>query len=163
MMGILTAVAMLFSAGNLNAQNKVENKYLVGVWLMESMQWNGEETKECGTDYTQIKVFGADGEYACAQVVKLKDGSIQILPHEYGTYTYSKDGVYTEMGRKTDCTAVIVVDKNHFHGWWFKRHDKWRRATDMPKDLVQEVVGRCKAQAALSADMQEKVKRYMFK
>ncbi|MCQ2095923.1 MAG: hypothetical protein MJY59_04175 [Bacteroidaceae bacterium] len=117
------------------------DKDLVGVWVMESMQFEGEKKMECGIDYGQVKVYRADGEYACAEVAS--DGrEIYVLPHEYGTYTFS-DGKYTECGRKG---TVRLTDKTHFEGTWKNRYDKWRKVTDMPAKLVDYIVDKCRRQ-----------------
>lgn len=83
---LLVAMLTLWN-GTLMAQQKVTDKDLHGVWLMESFYYEGEDKVKCGVDYTQIKVYRPDGEYARAEVVKLKNDQFQIFPHEYGTYT----------------------------------------------------------------------------
>ena len=117
LVGILTLLVLTIASAQAQQKAKIADKELVGVWLMESMQYEGEKKIECGTNYTQCKVFGANGEYACAEVVKQKDGTYVILPHEYGTYTL-KDGVYTEMGRAPYKGNFEWVDKTHFKGPW---------------------------------------------
>ena len=55
---VLVMAVALMSALQANAQNvKVDDKELVGVWLMESMQWEGEKKIVCGkaNGYTQFK------------------------------------------------------------------------------------------------------------
>ena len=97
---MMVMVIMLMSATTSMAQNaKVPDKELVGAWLMESMQWEGEKKTVCGkaSGYAQFKYYGADGEYACAEIALTKDGKCVVMPHEYGTYTF-KNGVYSEMG-----------------------------------------------------------------
>ena len=121
---LLTAMLTLWN-GTLMAQQKVNDEDLHGVWLMESFYYEGEDKVKCGVDYTQIKVYRPNGEYACAEVVKLKNGQFQILPHEYGTYTF-KNGKYTEMGRDG---ILNLVDKNTFTGQWMNRHDVWKKCT----------------------------------
>ena len=59
-MSILLTTMMLFSA-NLFAQNvKIDDKELYGVWIMESMQHDGEKKIMCGkeTGYTQLSIMG---------------------------------------------------------------------------------------------------------
>ena len=72
---IIMAVA-LACAMQVNAQTKVDDKEIIGTWIMESMQWEGEKKMECGktTGYSQFKFYGADGEYACAEIALTKDG-----------------------------------------------------------------------------------------
>lgn len=101
-----------------NAQNaKVDDKELVGVWIMESMQWKGEKKIVCGKEmgYTQFKYYGPDGEYACAIITMDKNGKCAVSPHEYGTYTF-KDGWYSEMGREKIKDGMVLLDKNTVKG-----------------------------------------------
>lgn len=157
----MVAMLTLLCASPSMAQKKVADDYLVGVWIMQSMQFTGEEKYECGKDYSQIKVYRKNGEYACAELAKLKDGSIQVLPHEYGTYSL-KNGLYTEMGRKGNDKSLIVIDKNNFHSWWFKRHDYWQRSPNMPAKLVNYIVERCKANQSAPQDMQNLMRKHIF-
>ena len=82
---LLMAIALI-SALQVSAQTKVDDKEIIGVWIMESMQYEGEKKTVCGkeTGYTQFKYYGADGEYACAQIVLTKDDRVVVMPHEYG-------------------------------------------------------------------------------
>ena len=98
---MLTMTLLLVCAASMNAQkSKVSEQEIVGTWIMQSMQWEGEKVIKCGKTkgYTQFKYYGPDGEYACAEIVLTKDGKYVVGPHEYGTYSL-KDGWYTEMGR----------------------------------------------------------------
>ena len=158
---VATLVLVLFAFGNAHAQ-KVADKELIGVWLMESMQWEGEKKTECGINYTQVKVYRANGEYACAEVVKQKNGTYVILPHEYGTYTMN-NGVYTEMGREAYEGNFEWIDKTHFKGRWKKRHDVWKKSLNMPEKLVNCVVEKCKAYQTPGSDIQQLIGKYMFK
>ena len=124
---------------------KIDDKELVGVWLMESMQWEGEKKTVCGkqTGYTQFKYYGADGEYACAEIAMTKDGKCVVMPHEYGTYTF-KDGWYSEMGREAIKDAIVWVDKTTTKGTWQKRHDIWKKQLNMPEKLRKYISERGK-------------------
>ena len=154
---LMMAMLALWS-GTTMAQQKVTDKDLHGVWLMESFYFEGEDKVKCGVDYTQVKVYRPNGEYACAEIVKLKNGQFQILPHEYGTYTF-KNGKYTEMGRDGN---LNLVDKNTFTGQWFKRHDVWKKCTDMPDRLTDYIVDVCKAHQTPATDIQQLIDKYMF-
>lgn len=159
---MMTLLAAVMCATNLMAQQtKVDDKELVGVWLMESMQYEGERKIECGkaSNYTQVKVYRANGEYACAEIVRNKDGQCRVLPHEYGTYTF-KNGVYTEMGREP--SVLVLTDKTHFKGRWMNRHDLWKKATNMPEKLTQYIVDRCKENQGPGPDIQKLIVQYMF-
>ena len=162
LVGILTLLVLTIASAQAQQKAKIADKELVGVWLMESMQYEGEKKIECGTNYTQCKVFGANGEYACAEVVKQKDGTYVILPHEYGTYTL-KDGVYMEMGRAPYKGNFEWVDKTHFKGQWKNRHDVWKKSLNMPEKLTTFIVDKCKANQAPGAEMQKLIGQYMFK
>lgn len=162
LVGIFTLLVLTIASAQAQQKAKIADKELVGVWLMESMQYEGEKKIECGTNYTQCKVFGANGEYACAEVVKQKDGTYVILPHEYGTYTL-KDGVYTEMGRAPYKGNFEWVDKTHFKGQWKNRHDVWKKSLNIPEKLTNFIVDKCKANQAPGAEMQKLIGQYMFK
>jgi len=159
---LVMAVAFM-SALQVSAQTKVDDKELVGVWLMESMQWEGEKKTVCGkqTGYTQFKYYGADGEYACAQIVLTKEGKCVVMPHEYGTYTF-KDGWYSEMGREAIKDAIVWVDKTTTKGTWKTRHDIWKKQTNMPEKLRKYIVDCCKTKN-MPDDIQQMIKQTMFK
>ena len=160
---ILVMAMALMSAMQANAQNvKIDDKEIVGAWLMESMQWEGENKIVCGkeTGYVQFKYYGADGEYACALLV-LSDGKCAVVPHEHGTYTF-KDGWYSEMGREKLKDAIVWVDKTTTKSTWNTRHDIWKKQTNMPKELVQFIVDCCKTKET-PEDMQQLIKQYIFK
>ena len=157
------AVALI-AVLQVSAQNvKVDDKEIVGVWLMESMQWEGEKKTVCGkeTGYTQFKYYGADGEYACAEIALTKEGKCVVMPHEYGTYTF-KDGWYSEMGRKAIKDAIVWVDKTTTKGTWQKRHDIWKKQLNMPEKLRKYIVDCCRMKET-PADIQQLIKQTMFK
>lgn len=157
-------VVAFMSALHVCAQTaKVTDKDLIGAWVMEWMQFDGEKKIVCGKEsgYSQFKYYGADGEYACAEVALKKDGKIVVLPHEYGTYTY-KNGVYSEMGRpalKPD--EMQLIDKNTFKGRWKTRNDIWKKVT-LSQKTVRYIVDACKAKN-MPADIQQELKASMFK
>ncbi len=153
---------VLMSTLQVNAQTtKVADKELIGAWVMESMQFEGEKKIMCGKEsgYSQFKYYGPDGEYACAEIVLDKDGKVVVLPHEYGTYTF-KNGVYTEMGRSTKDGDMVLVDKTTFKGRWKNRHDVWKK-TALPDKVVKHIVNCCKSKET-PADIQQLIKKNMF-
>jgi len=158
----ILAVALM-SVLQASAQKvKIADKEIVGAWYMESMQWEGEKKTVCGkaTGYTQFKYYGADGEYACAELALTKDGKIVVMPHEYGTYTF-KDGWYSEMGREKIKDAMVLIDKNTFKGTWQKRHDIWKKVS-LPDKAVKYILDCCKTKETPS-DVQQMIKQNMFK
>ena len=162
---LLVLAAVLMSTLQMNAQTtpKVDDKELIGAWVMESMQFEGEKKIVCGkaSGYSQFKYYGADGEYACAEIALSNDGKIVVMPHEYGTYTF-KNGVYSEMGRpavKPD--EMQLVDKNTFKGRWMNRHDIWKK-TALPQKAVRYIVDCCKSKS-VPADIQQQIKQNLFK
>ncbi|MBR1934067.1 MAG: hypothetical protein IJ841_10335 [Prevotella sp.] len=161
---MLMMAALLLSAISVSAQTpKVADKELVGAWLLQKMQWEGEKEMVCGKEsgYTQFKYYGADGEYACAEISLTKEGKCVVMPHEYGTYTF-KNGVYTEMGRSTKDGDMVLVDKNTFKGRWMNRHDIWKKQPQMPEKLVRYIVNCCMMKQT-PAEMQQLIKENMFK
>ena len=159
--GMFMMAVVLMSALHVNAQTKVDDKEIVGVWMMESMQFEGEKKTMCGkeTGYTQFKYYGADGEYACAELA-LSKGKVVVIPHEYGKYTF-KDGWYMEMGRKPLKDAVILTDKNTYKGTWQNRHDIWKKIS-VPEKVRKYIVDCCKMQETPS-DIEQSIKQTMFK
>lgn len=156
--------ALLMYAAHVNAQTtKVEDKDLIGVWLMESMQHEGGKKIVCGkeTGYAQFKYYGADGEYACAEIALSKDGKCVVMPHEYGTYTY-KNGEYSEMGRPSSKGDMQLIDKTTFKGRWKTRHDVWKKQTAMPDKLVKYIIDCCKMKN-MPSDIQQSMKQHIFK
>ena len=171
MMTVLVAVMAMVNATPLMAQQdvrvvvkrvEVADDYLVGTWVMESMKWEGSDKNQCGANYSQIKVYRANGEYACAEIVRATDGSAHVLPHEYGTYTLN-NGRYSEMGRpEVEADGFVVVDKNTFKGRWMNRHDSWKRAS-LPDKLVDYIVAQCKAQQeGVPKDIQQLIKTHIL-
>lgn len=159
---MLMVAATLMSVLQVNAQTaKVDDKELIGVWMMESMQWEGEKKVMCGkeTGYTQFKFYGADGEYACAELAMTKEGKVVVMPHEYGTYTF-KDGWYSEMGRKAIKDAIVWIDKTTTKGTWQKRHDIWKKIS-LPDKAVKHIVNCCKTKET-PEDIQQLIKESMF-
>jgi len=160
---LLVVAVALMSVLHVNGQTpKVSEKEIVGVWVMESMQYEGEKKIVCGkaNNYTQFKYYGADGEYACAQIVLSNEGKVVVMPHEYGTYSL-KDGWYSEMGRKAIKDAIVFVDKDTYKGTWMNRHDIWKKRS-LPAKMVQHILACCKSKET-PADVQQMIKQQLFK
>ena len=159
---LLMTMALLMCAVTTNAQTtNVTDRDLIGVWTLEWMQFDGEKKIVCGkeTGYTQFKYYGPDGEYACAEIVLTRKGTVVVMPHEYGTYTF-KNGVYSEMGRPA--STLTQTDKTHFRGRWKNRSDSWVKHPQMPDKVVRYIVERCKLKDT-PADIQQSIKQNIFK
>lgn len=157
---IAIMVLSLLHSTDAAAQAKVADNEIIGVWIMESMKYVGEQKNHIGENYNQVKVYRANGEYACAQIVKQQNGKYQVLPHEYGTY-YLKNGMYSEMGRKP--IKYEWVDKTTSRGHWMNRIDTWKKIVDFPEALTQHIVDKCKANQASPEDMQQLMKKHIFR
>ncbi len=153
-------IITMVNAASSFAQAKVDDKEIIGVWIMSSMKYEGESKEYIGDSYNQVKVYRANGEYACAEIVKEKNGNYRILPHEYGTY-YLKNGQYSEMGRKP--ITYQWVDKTTSKGRWMNRIDIWKKVTDMPEALTQHIVDKCKANQSSPRNIQDLMKKHIFK
>ena len=155
---MLVMVVTLMSALQVCAQKaKIADKEIVGSWIMESMQWEGEKKIMCGknTGYVQFKYYGPNGEIALT-----KDGKCVVMPHEYGTYTF-KDSWYSEMGREKIKDAMVWIDKTTIRGTWQKRHDIWKKQVNMPEKLRKYIVDCCRMKDT-PADIQQLIKKNMF-
>ena len=158
----LTLAALLLCALQANAQTaRVADRDLIGVWTLEWLQYDGEKKIMGGktTGYSQFKYYGPDGEYACAEIVLTRKGTVVVMPHEYGTYTF-KNGVYSEMGRPA--STLTLTDKTHFRGRWKNRSDSWVKQPNMPEKVVRYIVDYCKLKKT-PADIQQSIKQNIFK
>lgn len=157
---LLIAIMSIMSIGSLMAQKKVPETALIGMWRMESMQYEGEEKVLTNKDrgYTQVKIYLENGEYACAEVSAGKDGTSKVYPHEYGKYTF-RNGQYTEMGRKGN---LVLVDTNTFTGRWNNRHDVWKKVANPPKELTDYIMRMCK-DAQGTQKTYALINQYLFK
>lgn len=160
---VLAMALTLMGAMQLNAQKRVADKELIGAWMLEYMQYDGEKKIECGKDarYSSFKYYGADGEYACCEIVLSNDGRVVLMPHEYGKYTY-KNGVYSEMGRPAvKPEDMKMIDATHFKGRWKNRTESWRKVA-LPEKAVKHIVNCCKTKDT-PTDIQQMIKQSIFK
>lgn len=161
----VAVVAIMFLAllnpSRIMAQQKIADKELIGVWIMTSMKYQGESKNYINDFYNQVKVYRANGEYACAEILKDKNSETYIiLPHEYGSY-YFKNGKYIEMGREAS-GALKLTSKTTFKGRWRNRYDEWKKVVDMPEALTQHIVDKCKAAQVSPDNLQKMMKKYIF-
>ena len=162
---LLMTMALLMCAVTTNAQTaNVTDRNLIGVWTLEWMQFDGEKKIVCGkeTGYSSLKFYGTNGEYANAEIVLTSDGTVVVMPHEYGTYTF-KNGVYSEMGRPAVRPSdMVLTDKTHFRGRWKNRSDSWVKQPNMPEKVVRYIVDYCKLKDT-PADISQSIKQNIFK
>ena len=151
-------MAMLHASCAL-AQVKVSDKEIVGVWIMTSMKYDGEDREYISENYGQIKVYRANGEYACAEIIRQSDGKYYVAPHEYGKYTL-KNGMYSEMGRKP--IPYGWTSKTTSTGRWQNIIGCWKKVTDMPEAVAQHVVDKCKAAQPSPENIQQMMKKHIF-
>ena len=151
-------MAMLHASCAL-AQVKVSDKEIVGVWIMTSMKYDGEDREYISENYSQIKVSRANGEYARAEIIRQSDGKYNVAPHEYGRYTL-KNGMYSEMGRKP--IPYGWTSKTTSTGRWQNIIGCWKKVTDMPEAVAQHVVDKCKAAQPSPENIQQMMKKYIF-
>lgn len=160
---LLVMAVTLMSALQVCAQTtKVTDKDIIGVWVMEWCQFDGEKKMTCGKPMgsTTMKYMGPDGEYACCNIALSNGGKVVVMPHEYGKYTY-KDGKYSEMGRPVVRPEQFqLIDKTHFRGRWKNRADGWKKIT-LPKNVTRYIVDCCKSKN-VPADVQTAIKQAMF-
>lgn len=152
-------VITLLNATCAQAQVKVDDKEIIGVWKMTSMKFEGESKELINENYNQIKVYRANGEYACAEIARMKNGDYVVLPHEYGTYSL-KNGMYSEMGRKA--IKYNWINKTTSAGRWMNRIDRWEKI-NIPETLIQHIVNKCKAAQTEPEHLQKLIKQYVFK
>ena len=151
-------MAMLHASCAL-AQVKVSDKEIVGVWIMTSRKYGGEDREYISENYSQIKVYRANGEYACAEIIRQSDGKYYVAPHEYGKYTL-KNGMYSEMGRKP--IPYGWTSKTTSTGRWQNIIGQWKKVTDMPEAVAQHVVDKCKAAQPSPENIQQMMKKHIF-
>ncbi len=151
------------------AQEKAsDRKELFGVWYAEWLKYDKEEEvlhiKD--TQYTILKVYRPDGEYASLQAWSKGDGVIVLLPHEYGTYSY-KNGEYIEMGRKTIPGKIEFkfVNEDTRTNRWYNCTDQAKKIKNCPKALEQYFVDCCKQrtmQVVDDAEFKDFIKKHIF-
>lgn len=162
---MLMSLTVLFSGHSLiTAQTTgVADKRLVGVWILQSMHHPvSGSTMKFGETFSRVKIFGADGEYTCVQVIKTSDGVCKVVPHEYGTYTY-KNNAYSEMGRAEASNVITWKDKNTFTYQWNTYIETWKKATNFPTELRAYIVNLCRVTPTPPENMQKLIQKHVFK
>ncbi|MCI5758258.1 MAG: lipocalin family protein [Alloprevotella sp.] len=157
----LALLLLLLPAGHAVAQAplKVPDREIVGVWLLKTLRFDGEDREYVSANYTQVKIYGANGEYACAEITRTDKGLCTIFPHEYGTYTL-KNGRYSEMGR--DAVNIGWTSRTTFGGRWKNTIVSWQKAANFPEALRQHILEKCKAARQSPENMQAAMRQHIF-
>lgn len=165
---LILAVAMT-SATSVCAEEYSDEPELYGTWIMESMQYDGENVRpRSKTGYTQIKHYGKDGTYVCVEFYRKTSDKgetyVEVYPHEYGKPGYKlKNHMYIEMGRAPLKDAIKFMDKDTQRGRWGTRTDIWKRIT-LPKALLDHIIATARIhQETWSPAMQESMQKNLFK
>ena len=96
-------------ATNVSAQTEQE-KMMAGVWKFNGYTNAKGEKYDMGKNFSAVKIYNPDGEYCFAQFYIYADGTVDVKPHDYGTWSY-KNGQYMECGRKGE---IISLTKKEF-------------------------------------------------
>ena len=64
------------------------------------------------------------------------------------------------MGREE--TKWEWIDKVSFKGKWKNKRDQWRKVVDMPEELTQHIVDKCKAAQPSPDNIQKMIKKHIF-
>lgn len=116
------------------------DKDIVGAWILKLVAFDNEGRVAPGPEIVRIKIYRSNGEYACAEIVKNKNGETRIAPHEYGTYSY-KNREYYEMGRKGSLT---FINHDTFNNRWKTSSETWTRLKNPPAKLINFLVEKCR-------------------
>ena len=104
-----------------------------------------QAAERMGRDYMAYRLVQVKSQiysHYCEKGVRdVRKGTVVVMPHEYGTYTF-KNGVYSDMGRPA--STLTLTDKTHFRGRWKYRSDSWVKQPNMPEKVVRYIVDYCK-------------------
>ena len=143
-------------ATNVSAQSEQE-KMMVGVWKFNGYTDAKGKKFDGGKNFSAVKIYNPDGEYCFAQFFINSDGSVDIKPHDYGTWSY-KNGQYMECGRKGE---IISLTKKEFRGKWNGLEDSWLRVEKLPEKFTTYIMSMCRTLDTRS-DIKEIVLRDIF-
>lgn len=156
-LAIIMAVLLLFLDMTPLENTGVPDKEIIGVWVLRSVKYEGEDEIALRSNYTRVKYYGPDGEYACAEILMPKAGQYRINPHAYGQYTF-KNGDYTEMGQRG---TFVLKDNVTAYGKWNKCNENWKKIS-IPDRLLKEIILWCKANRKLTPELQDDIHKYIL-
>ena len=141
---------------NSSAQTEQE-KMMAGVWKFNGYTNGKGEKLDMGRNFSAVKIYNPDGEYCFAQFFIYADGTVDIKPHDYGTWSY-KNGQYMECGRKGE---IISLTKKEFRGKWNGLEDSWLRVDGLPEKFTTYIMSMCRVLQTRS-DIKEIILRDIF-
>lgn len=152
---IMMLMASLW-ATNTSAQSEQE-KMMVGVWKFNGYTDAKGKKFDGGKNFSAVKIYNPDGEYCFAQFYIYSDGTVDVKPHDYGTWSY-KNGQYMECGRKGE---IISLTKKEFRGKWNGLEDSWLRVEKLPEKFTTYIMSMCRVLNTRS-DIKEIILRDIF-
>ena len=141
---------------NISAQTEQE-KMMAGVWKFNGYTNGKGEKLDMGRNFSAVKIYNPDGEYCFAQFFIYPDGTVDVKPHDYGTWSY-KNGQYMECGRKGE---ILSLTKKEFRGKWNGMEDSWLRVENLPEKFTSYIISICRVLDTRS-DMKEIILRDIF-
>ncbi|MCR5315381.1 MAG: hypothetical protein K6E52_05740 [Bacteroidaceae bacterium] len=152
---ILMLLAFVWSS-NVSAQSEQE-KMMAGVWKFNGYTNAEGEKFDGGKNFSAVKIYNPDGEYCFAQFYIYSDGTVDVKPHDYGTWSY-KNGQYMECGRKGE---IISLTRKEFRGKWNGLEDSWLRVERLPEKFTTYIMSMCRILDTRS-DIKEIILRDIF-
>ena len=152
----LTILMAFVAVASISAQTEQE-KMMTGVWKFNGYTNTKGEKFDMGKNFSAVKIYNPDGEYCFAQFFILADGTVDVKPHDYGTWSY-KNGQYMECGRKGE---IISLTQKEFRGKWNGLEDSWLRVENLPEKFTTYIMSICRVLDTRS-DMKEIILRDIF-
>lgn len=135
-----------------------QEKMMTGVWKFNGYTNSKGEKFDMGKNFSAVKIYASDGEYCFAQFFIHPDGTVDVKPHDYGTWSY-KNGQYMECGRKGE---ILSLTKKEFRGKWNGLEDSWLRVEKLPEKFTTYIMSICRGLDTRS-DIKEIILRDIFK
>ena len=154
---ISLAILMAFVGSSSLAAQSEQEEMMVGVWKFNGYTNSKGEKFDGGKNFSAVKIYNPDGEYCFAQFFIYADGTVDVKPHDYGTWSY-KNGQYMECGRKGE---IFMLTKKEFRGKWNGLEDSWLRVENLPEKFTTYIMSMCRVLDTRS-DIKEIVLRNIF-
>lgn len=154
---ICLMILMAFAGATSTSAQSEQEKMMVGVWKFNGYTNVKGEKFDMGKNFSAVKIYNPGGEYCFAQFYIYSDGSLDVKPHDYGTWSY-KNGQYMECGRKGE---IISLTRKEFRGKWNGLEDSWLRVDKLPEKFTTYIMSICRVLDTRS-DIKEIVLRDIF-